>query len=356
MSHEINENDKQQGLSQAWHGLTEVLPFIDLKTCFLASWDVVKRPLFRAVKGLGDVTTYQETQACEIVCTDNDALVIGKPVDCKTYSLLTNSSFLDLVGQAMTQITGSFVASVGSVCNRGRIFVSVSIPEYYTKGEKTLSAKFNVAGREFTSYLNFLSSHDKSAPFIVNMGTVCTVCNNTFNANLLDENNKGLRINIKHTSEMAAKLADVPAIIGAFFATVERFQIVMANLVQIPISQSDAKAFFLGFLADKEDETATESDKREISTRRINQVNRLTELFVSGKGNQGLNLADLFSAVTDYYTHESSGGDDKLKQVASSEFGNGQTMKAFAFAVLQDDKKTAKLIANGHKLFAKVQN
>ena len=356
MAHEIGENDKQQGLSMAWHNLTEVLPVIDLKTCFLATWDVMKRKLFRPIASEG-TTIYQETTSCEVVCTDNQEIVIGKPVDCETYSLLTNAGFLAIVSGAMAQIAGSFVASVGSVCNRGRIFVSVSIPEYYTKGEKVLSAKFNVAGREFTSYLNFLSSHDKSAPFIVNMGTVCTVCNNTFNMNMMDENNKSLRINIKHTSGMAAQLVDVPAIIGAFFATVERFTLVMTQLALVPINQIDAKAFFLGFLSDKEDLSATDADKAETSTRRTNQVTRLCELFNTGKGNQGLNLADLFSAITDYYSHESSGEKaNAFKQIASSEFGNGQTMKALAFVILQDDKRIVKTIANGHKLLANVKS
>lgn len=360
MSHEIYESDKQEGTSMAWHNKTDVKAVIILKECFLAMWDVVKRPLKREYVGKDGATVSEITDTCEIACTDDPSIVIGKTVDIKSYSLLTNAGFLEIVSNAIAQIAGAIVESVGSVCNRGRIFVSVSIPEFYTTAGKTVNgvlpsvqSTFTAAGRTFKTYLNFLSSHDKSCAFVVNMGSICTVCNNTFNMNLTDGTSK-LRINIKHTSGMQAMLADVPAIISAFFVTVERFRAVIESLALIPISQADAKAFFVGFLFSKEqtEDTATETDKLEMSSRRSNQVDRLVELFNTGKGNAGLNLADLFSAFTDYYSHESSSGDDKFRQLASSEFGHGQTMKAAAFAIMQDDKKIATTIALGVKVLA----
>ena len=223
MSHEIGQNDKQQGITMAWHNLTEVLPVIDLKTCFLATWDVKLRPLFRHIGGHNNIPASQEeTNTCEVVCTDNESIVIGQAVNRKSYTLLPNSRFLDIIQNILSQMAGAIVESVGSVCNRGRIFVSVFIPEWYETEGKTVNATFQAAGRTFKTYLNFLSSHDKSCPFIVNMGSICTVCNNTFNMNLSDHGAK-LRINIKHTSGMDAMLDDVPSIIGAFFCTVEAF-------------------------------------------------------------------------------------------------------------------------------------
>ncbi len=342
MSHEISKIDKQDGIEQAWHGLTNVQAVILLSTCWLSLWDVIKRSLYRILKD----GTKEETDNCEVVCTDDEKIVIGSSVDRKTYTLFSNKSFLALVQSALDAIPGAIVASVGSVCRRARIFVTVQVPEMKT---------FQAAGREFKAYLNFLSSHDKSAPLIVNASTVCTVCNNTFGMNLHDESNKSLRIVVKHTSGMLAKVADVPAIIAAFYVSIQKFAEVMDKLASVPVSAVDAKAFFAGFLVDKDDEPATEIDKVELSTRRANQIDRLASLFITGKGNGGANLADVFSAITDYYTHESAGGknDDaemKMKQVASSEFGNSATMKAFAFAVLQDDKRIATMITTGAKV------
>jgi hypothetical protein len=358
MSHEITQNDKQQGLTMAWHGLTEIFPVILLAQCWLAQWDVFKRPLWRKVK-TGDVNPDgspilrdEQTDTAEIVATDNDSLVIGKPVD-PSYHVLTNKSFLALVQGALDQIQGAIVASVGSVCNRGRIWVTLQVPDI-----KSVFA----AEREFLPYLNFMSSHDKSCGFTVVLSTICTVCNNTFNMNLVGEDGKAFRVYVKHTSGMADRLQDVPGLIAAYFTTIQKFTETMAKLALIPVSELDAKAFFAAFTTEKADDSdKTKAEQSELSTRRRNQIDRLTELFVSGKGNKGQNLADLFSAVTDYYSHENSGQEKtdanedearKQRQIASSEFGTGAAMKSYAWSILQDDKKTAGMIAKGHKILA----
>lgn len=346
MSHEIRENDKQQGIEMAWHGLTEILSVILLATCWLANWDVTKRKLFRI---LADGTK-EETDTCEITCTDDEKTVIGKPVHCETYTLLTNKRFLEIVQDALNRIPGAIVASVGSLCGRARIFVTLKIAQLEI---------METAGREFKPYLSFLSSHDKSAPFTGVLNTTCTVCNNTFSMNLLDADGDAFRIRIPHTKNMEAHLKDVPEIVAAFFRTSQKFAEVMNALHSIPITTEDARAFFAGFLFDKaESETDGKTGKEigEISTRKANQIDRLTILFREGKGNKGANLSDVFSAITDYYSHESSGGDDKLKQEASSSFGDGAAMKSFAFVILQDDKRTARLIETGKKVLANVKD
>ena len=345
MSHEISEIDSQEGIEMGWHGLTIVKSVIILAKCKLAQWDIVKRTM-GIVNSVGKFVSGEYVQ---LVCTDNEEISIGAPVHSETYSVLTNAGFLAIVQSALDQIHGAVVASVGSVCRRGRIFVSIKLPKLES---------FMAAGREFKPYLNFLSSHDKSAPFIVNLGTICTVCNNTFNMNLTDTDGDKLRITVRHTSGMEAALKDVPSIVAAFFVSCQKFAEVMNSLMEIPISEKDARAFFAGFLTDKmENETAEmdKAQKKEMSTRRINQIQRLVELFNAGKGNAGKNLADLFQAITDYYSHENSGGEDKMKQLASSEFGNGQTMKTAAFALLQNEERIVKTIANGHKVLALVQ-
>lgn len=358
MSHEIGKNDKQQGITMAWHNLTEVLSVITLATCFLAAWDVFKRPLFRKVK---DATVpggirEEETDACEVVCTDDENIVIGKTVDCNSYTLLSNVRFLTICQDTLNLIRGAIVASVGSVCDRGRIFVSLALPRDLPKLGESAVHTLTAAGREFQFFLTFFSSHDKSAPFGVQMSSVCTVCNNTFNMNLNDRDGERLSIRIPHTKNMGAALDDVPAIVDAFFTSAQRFADVMNSLALVPIDEENARNFFAGFLAKKdkaiEADDASESEVAETNTRRMNRITRLVELFVSGKGNGGKNHADVFSALTDFYSHESSGDVSPLRQMASSEFGNGQTMKATAFAILCDDKKTASTIAHGKAYLA----
>lgn len=343
MSHEIHEGfDEQEGTSMGWHGLTKVKPVILADDNFLTRWDVIAVVL-GALSKTGEFIAGSFRQ---LVCTDKPEVSIGVPFHPETYTVLTNKSFLAIVKNTMEQIKGSAIASLGSVCRRGRIFVSLQIPKMES---------FEAAGREFKPYLNFLSSHDKSAPFVLNLGTICTVCNNTFNANLQDTDGKNLRITVRHTSGMVAALADVPAIVDAYFTSVQKFADTMNALAKVPCDETQAKEFFAGFLTDKLDnETAgkTKGEQVEISTRKLNQIDRLVELYKTGKGNAGSNLADVFSAVTDYYSHESSGGDDKFKQIASSEFGSGHAYKSLAWVILKDDKRIAEVMANGKKVLA----
>jgi hypothetical protein len=155
---------------------------------------------------------------------------------------------------------------------------------------------------------------------------------------------------------MEVALNDVPAIVEAYFYTIRQFAKLLTALAEIPLDETTAKQFLVGFLYAHDqhmidDETPqTEIDKIEVSTRRMNQVGRMIELFKIGKGNKGENFADLFQGMTDYYTHESAGGDNVQKQIDSSEFGNAAAMKSFAYVLLGNDKRTASTIKIGKKI------
>lgn len=346
MSHEISNIDRQQGIRQAWHGLTEIFDKIVLSNSWLANWDVAKRPLFRNVDG-----AFVQTDNCELYCTDLPNVTIGKAVDCESYGVITNADFLRVCQDALDLMPGATVESVGSVCERSRIFVAVTIPEI---------AELTAAGRKFVPYLNFLSSHDKSAPFLVNASTVCTVCNNTFGMNLHDTENKEFRASVVHSKNAIKRLENVPSLIDAYCGTQRRFAAIMDSLAAKEVTQAASREFFTGFLTVPDANAgrkliASRPDRSalEMSTRRANQVDRLGELFRFGAGNSGSNRADLFSAVTDYYSHESAGGRENVaKQVASSEFGSGQTFKARAFDLLQSDAAVSTLCDVGNLVLA----
>lgn len=79
-----------------------------------------------------------------------------------------------------------------------------------------------------------------------------------------------------------------------------------------------------------------------LTARGFDKVNRLTELFKSGKGNNGRDMADVVSAVSDYYTHESVRGGDKAKQFASSEYESGAQLKRDFFSLMTAPPQAAK--------------
>jgi hypothetical protein len=344
MSHEISNIDKQQGIEMAWHKLTEVIQTIILGTCWLSKWDVEKRPM-KEPDG-------SESEFCRVVCTDDSKIKIGKPVHCDTYGLVSNANFLRICENALREIPGAVVASVGSVCERGRIFVSIKLPEL---------SEYRAAGRVFVPYLNFLSSHDLSAPFDVNTSNICTVCNNTFSANLTilegqksglkaaqiaSEKAQAVRARMKHTKNVMERLENVPEIVSGFHGAQMMFKMEMERLAKEQVSVDDANALFAGFLL------GNESADKPLSTRRENQVDRLVHLFRKGAGNGGENRADAFSAFTDYYTHENAGGDNIMRQVVSSEYGDGAARKQEAWNMLRDEKKFSATLARGQQVLA----
>ena len=319
MAHEITSIDRQQGTFQAWHGLTQIIENLSLKNNWLRQWDVTPRKMT-----LIDGT---ETPYSMLVASDNPSIQIGVPF-ADSYTPITNAMFLDVLGESILGIDGLNLDSVGSVCGRGKIFASFKIAE----GNRT------IGNRTFETYLNFGSSHDKSAPFWFNTSNICTVCANTFGMNLTAEKSKdGLAGKVRHTKNAAIGLGNVAGIIEKAMGAQAEFNAIFSALDSMPASEEVANRAFAGFIGKGE----------EMSTRSANQVDRLTALFNTGKGNRGETMADVFSAVTDFYSHESSGGDDRMKQFVSSEFGAGAEKKSEFFSLLADGGSRQTLIAKG---------
>ena len=329
MSHEISAIDRQQGLKQAWHKLTQIIPNLSLENCFLNEWEAAKRPLYREVNG-----NFQKTDNCEIYCTDKPEITLGKAIDCESYGLISNANFLKIVGEAIGAIDGAKVVSVGSVSERNKVFVSIELKELES---------FKAAGREFKAFLNFGHSFDQSSPFWVNTSNICTVCANTFGMNLREG---GKLSSIKHTKNALLKLENVPAIVEGFLGAQAEFKAIMETLGNEGFDREDSRPFFAGLLSS--------GAKGELSTRRMNQVNQLDYLFVKGAGNKGETRADAFSAVTDWATHENAGGmKDVGRQIASSEFGQGLALKQRSFEILQSESYIRELVTLGAENLAR---
>ena len=144
---------------------------------------------------------------------------------------------------------------------------------------------------------------------------------------------------IRHTKNAPLKINNVPELVDGFLGAAAEFKAVMDTLADKPLKETNARSFFAGLLAN--------GKKEEISTRRLNQVERLTELFVSGKGNNGDDRSDAYQAVTEYATHESSGGDNRMRQIVSSEFGSANVLKDRALNSLKVDADFNSLVTVG---------
>jgi hypothetical protein len=319
MSHEIRTHDEQHGRKQAWHNLTRVNADLAISSedFYLASWDAeaVKVQIRRKGQFISLPGGAWETLLCDVPARNEDGelipeggtvpLFLSPPYDSRTYHVLTNKAFLGLISSSLSALgISDAVESCGSVFDRRRTFVSIELPEF---GEQTLGH------RNFKNYLNFINSFDQSVPFLANTSNTCMVCNNTMVANLASGG-----CLVKHTKNMPDRLVKLPDVISEAIKWHRDFANDFLALESVTIDKQDALSLFVSFVA------AGDS----LSTRAKNTAERLAQLFgCETVGNRGATLADVFSAITDFYSHESSGGSDKLKQFQSSEFGSGATTK-----------------------------
>ncbi len=330
MGHKISKRDQQTGTSQAWHGKTRVEENIEVDNNYLTEWDVERRPLtYVNSDGVSCKTGF------DILVSNDDEQQIGRPIS-PHYKPITNKMFLDLVSDAMNRMPSAKIESVGSVCNRGKVFVTVSLQDHKT---------FKAGHREFNDFLNFGNSHDQTSKLWINNTNICTVCDNTFNYNLHDT--KNLVGSTVHRGDIEVKLADMSRIVDVFLETQEDFKIKFTNLLKKNIDKQEATNLFAGFLT-------RNSPSSGISPQCLTTINSLNTLFVKGRGNRGESYADAFSAVTDYYTHNSTRGQGKniANQYVSSEFGLGKINKQRFWSVINDDQLVAKTIERGTKLLS----
>ena len=323
--HGITKRDKQQGRHQGWHGLTEINLNLDLKNNWLRNWDIEEIKL---------QTEHGIEIPFKILAGTDDHELIGKPF-AKTFTPVTNAQFLDMIQEAISGVKGTVVETVGSVCNRGRVFVSISI-----KGMD----KFVIGKREFHDYLNFGNGHDQSCAVWANSSNTCTVCNNTFSLNL-----DKASVKVKHSKDVAARLENIVEIIDAYAGTQAKFKAEFERLMNEPMKTDQARNLFAGWMI----RSGTEESK-DLGPKTLTKVNRLTELFETGRGNTGENRADAFSAITDYYTHESTRkqGRNVSRQVFSSEYGIGRMAKSDFWNVIRNDKSILSYAASGKKALA----
>ena len=262
----------------------------------------------------------------------------------KSYQPITNAMFLDTIEDALQGIDGVKLVSVGSVCARGRVFVTAKLSQLES---------FKAAGREFKAYLNFLNSHDGSAAFVVNTSNVCTVCNNTFSMNL-HSGKSDVNIRLKHTRHVANRLENVAEVVDGVLGAQAEFRAIMDTLSTKRITTPSARALFADFVGPGAGSKRNEG--RGMSTQKLETADRLTQLFLTGRGNRGNDLSDVFSATTDYFSHESM-GEDKAEQMISSEFARGAREKNRMLHLLTEPAEViVQRIKSGNQLLAETLN
>lgn len=345
MADRIFRFDKQQGVEMGWHGKTDIRPDLSLDNNWLTEWDVV--PVQMEKRGKPSKWTVLE-------CSDlGDELEVGAPYNPETFQPVSNKDFLQMVKESIGG-TSHKVFSAGSVRNRGRVFISI---------ELCGMEKFKAAGREFGAYLNFGNGHDKSSVLWCNTSNICTVCDNTFTFNLFAVENKqsvspqaekeddNIAIRQRHTKNVKLRLPEISRLVDKAVGVQAEFQLELDKLHQVEAPIKVVKPLFAGFIGRN-----VANVEKGLSTRALNTVNRLTDLYVGGAGNSGRTLADAFQAATDYYTHESSGGENVMRQYLSSEYGAGNVAKVEFWNVVRDNTRRLEVAARGEELLVNTKD
>lgn len=335
MADQIELRDKQTGIEMGWHGKTNVVPEVTFENAF--GWELERAPIYTTVmrnvknKETGKVSKVPKritVAGFSTFIASDDDLPIGQPM-AETYFALENSRFWEITNNALAGI-GAVIESAGTIMNRTRRFITIKLDQ---------NPDFTVGKRVFKNRISFLDSIDGSTFFHGINTSICTVCANTFNATIVSKEG-AFRFRMRHTQGMATKIEDMEKKIEGLVGVAAQFKAAMEMASEMEVNREQAKNIFAGWIGT--------SAKDGLSTRAKNQVARLVDLYQGGAGNRGETLADAVSAVTDFYSHESSGGEEKenfrLKQWNSSEFGQGAIAKADFFnTVFSVDQKTARV-------------
>lgn len=321
MAHNIQTRDIQTGLEMAWHKLTNVVEKIDGTNAGILYPMYIAETFFKTPDGV------EVTANGRQIVTADDNLPVGRPVG-SDYKLISNQEIWDAVQEGLSG-TQHQIVSCGSVSDRALGFVSVKVAD-----------NFIAAKRDTQNVMNILWGHGGNKAVTARSGFTVVVCQNTFNMAMAEKSD--FKLSLRHTAN--ANVLDLSKAIDAHIGVAAEFKLAMDKLDSVDVKQTEARKIFAGFISGGE---APET-KTGIS-RFTNTLDRIQELFIYGKGNAGRTMADVFNGITDFYSHESTGG-TAWKQFASSEFGASSTRKTEFFDVVSDDSALRDTVKRGEKV------
>lgn len=333
----IFSRDNQSGIEMAWHGQTKVVQEVTQKDAF--PFELQRKPVFVNSGKLRKVPNYS------VFVASDDQEICGKPV-MDSYIALTNEEFWNVCREALAG-TGAIIESAGTIMDRSRRFMTIKLAD----------DQIQIGGRTFKHRISLLDSIDGSTYFYGVNTSVCVVCVNTSIAAIGDMTGQ-FRFKFRHSKGMKAKIEGMEMTIEQMVGVRAQFNDALQIAASEELTENNARNLFAGWIGGTTREKATELPV-ELSTRATNTVERLVQLYRGeGKGNKGETLLDGISAVTDYYSHESSGGEEKegfrWKQFNSSEFGSGARAKTDFISSLFETK-SGKLMGLNRPAIATMQ-
>ena len=311
----VNGKDTETGAliynqreSKPWHG--KGIPVDGAMTSKEAikpiDFEVAKRPVFTSIKD----SYLSIPEHVAVVRTDNEKplAIVGK-----NYEVIQNREafeFLDGIvgaGRAVYETAGALGAGE-------KVFIQLRLPdniEFLTADKKQ---------EVINQYLLCSNTHDGTGVIRLRFTPVRVVCQNTLNAALNGTCKSEVRI--RHTKSAKAKLDQAAEVLGIVKNTADNTKEIFVRMSQKFVTPEDIKTYLEKLLPVDKDAIRT--------TRRDNIVSVMEKLVMTGKGNDGKTVWDLYNGVTEYVDHHCvvKGENDRWENAT---FGAGFARKEAAF-------------------------
>ena len=330
MAHKIEKRDINTAIQMHWHGLSNVVLAVTRENSGIC-YEIEERKLIYVKEHDADGNpVYQDSGSKQLVSLD-DNLPIGPAVN-DSYTIISNIEVWDLIESSMGG-TKHQIVSVGSVKNREIAFASIKIDD-----------NFKAANRITDANLNIIWGHSGKLALIAKTGFTTICCSNTAQMALAERGE--FKLSVKHTKNAKAGIANLGKAIENHLGVAREYKEALDMLANEKCTETKAREIFAGSLAPIDKDAL-------LSTRALNTVDRLAELFKIGKGNNGKDFSDVYNSCTDFYSHESSGGENnRWKQFESSEFGSGNNAKTEMFNILINKDRRNEVAKRGAGLLA----
>ncbi len=224
------------------------------------------------------------------------------------YNLMKTEDFMETT-EKMSQISG-FKISGYSEINDGRIIIS------HLKNE---IQDLNINGHKIDDYLVIGTSFDGSHPFFIGTSTVLLRCQNQFSK--LAKATK-----IRHTESSPRKREELLQDLEKYFMNRKQMYENFNEFIKIKVDPK-IREMAINYILNVDKQDILDEN---VSTRKLNQMEKLREDIMIESADMGNNLWSLFNGVTKYTTHSIASKEENFGNLFGTK--NYLNSKAYKFA------------------------
>lgn len=284
--------------SPEWHGLADVVPFIDRTAVSPLLFSIISGSIAVMVDGEAVCMANHKalvadlrSRKAEFIGTEYEQGLVPLHIPKKSYRPVENGELYDAMVQALHGVNAE-VTCVGTLEAGKKFFISADL-----LGHGELTGPKN---DKFACQMNFVTSHDGTLGVRAYDSTVRIVCMNTLRWSLSAAGKVGF--NVYHTAGASLAMKNLGELVNQVLTGRAQFVDSMGYLASVACDTETARLVALGYL------TALNEDKSKVSTRTRNAAEEIALLFLRGKGNNGQTLYDLLNGATEYWTGGSGTG------------------------------------------------